>query len=419
MNEQEIHPLFLKGLQANLDYWQEKTADRFTVPLASLRQDFPNIRQAVDFGLVLPETAESAASLALQASFITDRVGNWQEWLPVLESLAGQMGAVDSQLHCQLLNRLGQLLRLSGQPQEAINCHQRMATMAQRLDDTNHEAFAYVELCTNHYALRQYEQAEAYGLQGLAIAGETAELDRARSVAWLTLAVMARECGQLETAEERARQGIALQKRLDNDPIHLARLLHTLGETLLNGQRYDEAITILQEALGLLATTTSELDKSRVVNSLGVVYFQMERYEEAEQAFRQADSTALRQSGDLLMRGAVLQNIGNAQRMRQQYDAALLHLERALAVWQQMGDPLRQTNTLTTIAALFSARNEAEAACDYWRQAASLLDQCPDIPRTQRMRVRIEEQLRLLCHESLSEMGAAETAVTNDLKQNQ
>jgi len=266
--------------------------------------------------------------------------------------------------------------------------------------------------------LRQYEQAEAYGLQGLAIPGETAELHRARAVAWQTLAVMARERGQLEEAEERARQGIALQKQLDNDPVHLARLLHTLGETLLNSQRYDKAITILQEALELLATTTSELDKSRVVNSLGVVYFQMERYEKAEQAFRQADSAALRQSGDLLMRGAVLQNIGNAQRMRQQYDAALLHLERALAVWQQMGDPLRQTNTLTTIAALFSARNEADAACDYWRRAAALLDQCPDIPRTQKMRVRIEEQLRLLCHEPLSEMGAAETAVTDDPKQN-
>ena len=388
---------FLRGLRANLASWQQMTEQLTTVRLDEVNQEHLNIIQAVKWGMRFPQTQLEAVKLALQASYLSERTGLWQDWLSVLEAIIKKSVHLnDSSLVWQLYKRQGQLLRLNKQLEAAIISHCEAEKVVSCLQDPQVLADIYINLSDDYRLIRRYQEAERYGQQALALLQENSPEGRLHSIALLVLGLVAQACRQWELAEKRLREAEAMQRQLGDDEIHLARILNVLAITLQEQDKLDMAAEYYRQSLAALTSTASELDKSQTLNSLGTLYIRLGQYALAEVTFKQADSEALRRSGDLFTQAALTQNIGTALKEQKRFDEALLYLRRSQKLWRLLGDELWLANTLSAVAELFTAQGMWQSAVAYYDKALQLVARLPDNVRAQEWQInylRQKEQL--------------------------
>ena len=377
-----VSATFLQGLQANLGYWQRATAQLASAPLDQLGREQLSIIQAVRWGLRVPETRQTAVSLALQASYFAERTGHWQDWMPVLAAIAAYID--DPHQLFQLYKRQGQLLRLNKQLDKALAIHQEAEALALQLNDQTMRAEVYINLSDDLRLCRQYKEAEQYGCRALELLKEGEGSSRLQSIVLLTLGLISHANHHLEEAEQRLRQAETVQRVLADDPVHLARIFNVMAIVLQEQDKFEMASDYCRRALDALAPTASELDKSKTFHSLGTLYIRLEQYGKAEEAFRQADSEVLHRSGDLLTQAALAQNRGTALMKLKRFNEAHLYLRRSQKLWQQLGDQLWLANTLSTLADLFDEQGHWQSAVAYIDEAISLVALFPENERAQR-----------------------------------
>lgn len=385
-------PQFLQAIATNLAYWQQFVAAHQDQP--SLHIEHASLLRAIEFGLSLPATQEAAATLTLAAFPLVLHRGYWQTWLPIYAHAIANQRARPGDLLCRLLNRYGQLLRLTGQRETAVAIHQQAAATAQELSDPLALADAQFNLSEDYRHLRQYEMAEAYGAQALQTFRAAPNTAERQAPLLNNLGLVAWETGQLPLAETHLTAAVALWRQVAN-PTECARSLNNLAVVFQEQRKFDLALATFQEAAAQLVTTSSELDKCRVHISRGALHFHLEQYELAEAAFRQADTQALRQSGDQRTRAILAQNMGNVLLKQKRYAEAEYHLRRGLELWQGLAYPVSLANTLGTLAEVLTAQQDTAAARLLYDQALTLLNE-EDGPRAGRLRAEFSEKRQTL-----------------------
>jgi tetratricopeptide (TPR) repeat protein len=242
-----ISASFLQGLQANLSHWQRETAQLANAPLDRLGQEQLNIIRAVRWGLYVPETRQTAVSLALQASYFAERTGHWQDWLPVLTTIAVYLD--DPHQLFQLYKRQGQLLRLNKQLDKALIIHQEAEALTRQLNDQTMLAEVCINLSDDYRLCRQYKEAEQYGCRALELLKECEGSSRLKSIVLLTLGLISHATRRLEEAEQRLRQAEAVQRLLADDPVHLARIFNVMAIVLQEQDKFEMAAKYCRRAL--------------------------------------------------------------------------------------------------------------------------------------------------------------------------
>lgn len=389
-------PQFAQAIAANLAYWQQFVAAHQDRP--SLNVEHGGLLRAVEFGLALPATRDAAAALMLASFQLVLHRGYWQAWLPLYAHASSHQ---QSPVRCQLLNRYGQLLRLTGQLETAVAIHRQAETTARNLSDPLAIAEAHFNLSEDYRHLRQYETAEAYGTRAFQAMRSFPDTQERQAAILNNLGLVAWEVGQLPQAETRLTQAVAFWRQVTN-PIELARSLNNLSLILQEQAKYEPALTALHEAAEQLLPTTSELDKSRVQLSLGALYFRLQQYDKAEASFKQADTPALQQSGDQRTRAMLAQNMGNALLKQKRYAQAEIHLRRGLNLWQELAYPVSLANTMGTLAEALAAQKDETAARLLYDQALALLAD-EEGARAGRLRAEFSENRQALIKKTTSD----------------
>jgi tetratricopeptide (TPR) repeat protein len=378
-------PRFIRGIGANIAYWQQQANPLTEDRVRRLREQQANLVQAVHFGLVLPVTQRETIQLSLQLFPLVERNGYWHNWLPLFAVMLDTVSSQEDSRRLLLLKRYGQLLRLNRELDRAIACHQEMAQIAQANHDVLALADAYQNLSEDYRLNRAYDQGQNYGEQALLLLNGKEGTAVLQTAVLNTLALIARERGHLAQAESHIRAAIKWQQQLD-DPTHLARFLNNLAIILQRQKQYEEAQAYYHEALEMLAGSASELDRLKITISLGSLYFEQGRLNDAEAAFRQADTTYWQQSGDIHTRAILAQNLGNVLLQQQRYDEADIYLQRSEACWRRVQDELFLANTLGTLAELRTKQNQPQAANAFYSEALLLLEQFPENALAGRLR---------------------------------
>jgi tetratricopeptide (TPR) repeat protein len=276
------------------------------------------------------------ADVALQSTPFVRRRMLGSEWVPILGKLLARCPENDLRRRFKLLIRLGQLHRLNMKLESARSTLQKAEVAAGRLDDKNAQAETTYNLCRNYWRGRQYAEAERCARATLEILS-----DFEGAEAWLLaegnrmLGVIADRRGELDKAEAFLRQSVAMWRDIDR-PTELSRNIVDLSGVLRAAGKYDQAITMLNEAGRLLSPTTNQLDKTIVQMHLGVVYFDIGDLAAAEAAFRQADSTWLRRSGNRHHQAYATFNLGNVLLNQRRWGEAEPCLRRAVHLWKGM-----------------------------------------------------------------------------------
>ncbi len=367
-----VSPHFTQVVATNVAYWRDRVHDLTDARIRLVDPDHPNLLRAAEFGQALPATQPAVAELILHAFPLIERCGHWEDWLPLLDQAIAACDNDALPLKGKLLNCRGLLLRLCRHLDQAIAAHAEARRLAERQGDPQALAEACFNLSENYRLHHDYAQAEAYGLAALDAFNRLPGVEKWQAAALNTLGLVAREMGQHDTSVARLQQAVALWRQL-HQATELGRSLNNLANTLQAQGEYAAALERYQEAAAILAGTASERDQIIVLLSLGSLYFQQEQFEQAEAAFRQADSPALRQPGNSYLRAVAALNLGSVLLKQGRLTEAEHCLRQSQIFWQQTGDNLGLANASGTLAETLAAQKRAADARHYFNEAISLL----------------------------------------------
>ena len=370
-------PQFIDMMAAAVGYWRGWTEQLDDAGIGRLDRERQNLRRVVTFGLQRPETWQAAAELTLEAFDLVERRGYGQQWIPVLETAVARCGNEHHELKCRLLNRLGFFYRQERQLDAAVAMHQEAEALARAVGDRQGLAEAFYYLGGDYLEKRAYAESARCALAALAAFSELENVERWLAWSYMLVGIVARNRGDLPAAAVHLREAVARWRALKRTA-PLARTLNDLGNALWPAGQVAEAEACFGEAAGLLAPTAYELDKTLTQLSLGTFYYHQQQWDEAEAAFRRADSPYLRQSGHVVYQAHAANNLGNVLLKRGRLAEAEYYLRHALHLWQQAGDDVPRANTLGTLGQALAAQGQVADALALFEVAIALLQPYPD-----------------------------------------
>jgi len=370
-------PDFINSLQASLAFWQKETGDLTPEQLARLDRRKRNLFRAVKMGLLWEETWRDTAVVAWQSFDFLEWRGLWQEWIPVLEKAIADAPPQEAGLKARLLNRLGQLYTKERRFAAAQDAHEEASALAAAADDPEAMIAAYLSVAELLKNQHQYDMAELMVRQALLEIEWLDDNTRQLAFAYNTLGNIARLRGDWTIAERNLRQAVQLYRCLD-EPVYLARRLNDLGIVLTNVGQYEQAETTFEEAANILTSINDESDRSHILINWGVLYYRQERWSEAETIFRRIDTLVLAQAGEVGQQAQTLNNLGNVLLKRGQWVEAAECLQKAIALWRQMGDEINLANSLGTLAELRVTQENQSEAVPLYEEAITILRRYPD-----------------------------------------
>ncbi len=160
---------------------------------------------------------------------------------------------------------------------------------------------------------------------------------------------------------------VALTARAADDPDQLFEK----AVTAFNGGKFDEAISLWEEALPLYRKAGDVEHEAMVLNNIGLVRYNMQRYEESVGYFK--DALAIdRKRGISKDIGTDVQNLGMAYSALGEYTQALSAFKESAAVFDEIGDVGGTANNLYRVGITESSLGEFEEAGRYFAAAAEL-----------------------------------------------
>jgi tetratricopeptide (TPR) repeat protein len=130
------------------------------------------------------------------------------------------------------------------------------------------------------------------------------------------------------------------------------RILRSLGVLNRELGRYDEAVTLLTLAAGILADCGSRDQHATAMRNLGDAYRYQGRLAEATSAFGSA-LTVFRDAGDARSVAAALNGLADAYRGLSRWDESSAAFRECIAVYQELGDRLEEARSSIRYSLVF------------------------------------------------------------------
>jgi tetratricopeptide (TPR) repeat protein len=121
--------------------------------------------------------------------------------------------------------------------------------------------------------------------------------------------------------------------------------------------------------------------------TLGSLYFDKERWQEAEATFQCALSSFVKESGDLLLQGKLYQNIGVTLFRQKDLLSARMWLDKGISLFAQIDEPILLGNAFVVKAEISKEQQDIESAIDYYKRAIAALMPYKDTSETTKKHV--------------------------------
>lgn len=362
---------FVVSVGANLAFWQSRVNELGRDMSCGLYSDRDNILRAVQFGLAIENTRGAATQLALQMYPLLERHGCWREWIPLLERCVEETLEHEKETAVDVLEQLGRYRRMARDFETAYSTHLQQLKLALELEDTARQAQAQLSLSQVTWRQRRYSEAKEYAESALSAfkagAGDADQIGAAVTI----LGLVAYGRGDTAVALDYLNQAVETNRALG----HVALLSRSLMNLALAEEAANldaNALEHYMEAQAVLAPTAYELDKVRVELALGTLHLNSGRVDEAEAAFKRANSDFLQRSGLTYYQALTANNLGNAFLEAGHLQEAESALRRSLDLWQLAGGRLMLGNTAGTLGQTLLAAGRLEEARVFLDQALAI-----------------------------------------------
>ncbi|MDM8526699.1 tetratricopeptide repeat protein [Anaerolineales bacterium HSG24] len=153
--------------------------------------------------------------------------------------------------------------------------------------------------------------------------------------------------------------------------------LEQKAENFFNEGLLTEMVEYLQITLICYQEMNDRRSEGRILNNMGVVYYQQELYEEALEFYQQA--LAIRQKvGDREGEGDTLNNIGGVYIYQEHYEKALESYKQTLAIRQEVEDRVGEGDALNNIGVIYHNQKYYREALELYQQALTISQEVGD-----------------------------------------
>lgn len=339
---------FRGSILANLTYWQGRVDELADPALRDLIAETQNIYRAVEFGLALPEAWRPAANLLLDLNYFIVHSGNWRPWQLLIQKALSQCGDEDGGMKLRLLDCSGDYFRRVRDWESALQAHQQEVSLARKLGKKDCLAQAFYNLGVLYWRQRQYETAAGYARQALSGFEAVGATDRQWGGMYAVLGLIDYGRGNSGEAVGHHSRAVDYFRKTDYTVLLARSLLNLALAQEANGE-IDPAMVSYQEARALLEKTDYEMDKVRIDLSLGSLFFNTGRFDEAEEAYLRAYSPYLKRSSLVYLLGLATNNLGNVYLEQGRLEEAESILRESLVLWKRASAPLQTANTTGTL----------------------------------------------------------------------
>lgn len=363
-------PRFVKGLQANLQYWHGRTAAlQDDAAIARLHPDFANLLRVVEMGLVLPQTQLATAELIGHSFYWVEKTGHVLPWLPLLERTLQCLPTSAHLLRVKLLRQLGQFQRKQYQWFAAVDTLQMALSLATALNDAQITADIHLSLAQAYRMGHQYPLAHTHASQALA---HVHHLSPTHILIIELLGMLAHSAGQYDEAVHYYQQAIALQHQTHHTT-YLHRTLQELALTLQTQKKWTAAHAIYTQLINLLRPTPNSIDLAHALNSQGTAYYGQGELTSAQACFEEAELVIRPLSQHFYLKGALFNNMACIWRDQEQWALAQQAYQRSLAAYEQIGDDLLIAKAEGNMGKLFLRQHQPITARPYLSSAVHRL----------------------------------------------
>ncbi len=172
------------------------------------------------------------------------------------------------------------------------------------------------------------------------------------------------------TAAINAWQAGLKEAQRDGNSRHICILQYSLGMGYEQLNRYEEALDAYRQALPLIPHLNAPETEAHTFTNIGIALFHSGDYATALDAFQQA-ITRYRQLKRRDLEATVLNNIGNVYERQGRYQHAITAYRQALSFQQQFHDNSAQGRTLNNIGAIYWHLGQYDDALAYYELALS------------------------------------------------
>ncbi|MEQ1892513.1 MAG: tetratricopeptide repeat protein [Planctomycetota bacterium] len=264
---------------------------------------------------------------------------------------------------------LSQALQAQGDYPGALEEARRAESLARKLSRDELLAAAFQQTGWVELRMADFKAAQAHAEQARELLAPHGNSDAL--VRTLTLLGAIRQSGDdPEGALERYLEALAMGQEM-GDELAVARSQNNVGLVYWDLLRYEEALASLHEALAVHERLGPRSNLANTLNNVGLILIELERPAEAVPYLERA-LVLDEQAGHLYGQAKDLSNLGGAHEQLLDSAKALACHERALALREEIGDKEGIVRTRGALARMRLARGEAPLALPMVEAAIAL-----------------------------------------------
>jgi tetratricopeptide (TPR) repeat protein len=259
------------------------------------------------------------------------------------------MPLLETSEQIQIMLKVGEVERLVGQWDEAVNMFQEALALAEAAGDKAAVGSSQVAMGEMLRNQGNYTQATIWLEKARAVFEEEQDQKGLAQVLHYSGTVAAQQ-GDLETAEDLYGRSLALRRELD-DQVGITHLLNNLAIIAEYRGDYQESRTLHEEALAIRRDLGDRRMIAFSLSNVGHILSRLGDYPGARTHLEEAVALH-REIGDQYSLATTLDNLGNVVRAQASYDEARHLYSESLEINQELGDGWAAAYLLEDIARL-------------------------------------------------------------------
>ncbi len=294
--------------------------------------------------------------------------------------------------------------RLSSNFETALQYYNEALALNRSLRDKKSEATTLNSMANVYLGLSDFKNAIEYYDECIFVAQSTGDLKFETTV--LTNKGLAyQQFGDLKASLNSFFESLSICKSADI-PVHYA-LYNNIGIVYLEIERYNEAMTYFIEALKKATTCKNVIDESFTLANIGRTYIYLGDFSNAITYLCEA-VIIMKKFGNRQAECQVYANLGKAFMKMRSYPEAIKYYNRSLKYYKEIGDLSSVSHTLCEIGELYFELNDYKTSKDFFNEGLIISRQINDVVNIVRINTGIAKlYLKFRDTEKASELLSA------------
>lgn len=392
----------------NLRYWQAWLGTK-PVEITTLDRERNRIIRGVSFALELEEAWPTVGELIVIFSPYMERRGHWDIWNNILDraiQVARQSNDVANETTLSAL--MARLLFQQSRLKESVASYRRVIRLARLIGDSFNEARACSNLGYYYTEQGQWCRAETLCYHALQLFQQLGS-KHGRAHTENHLGILYTRQHSWDQARQHLERACAIWESM-GDEHGLMRGLLNMGLLYVDARQPEQALSYLEKAFAQAHLSGEDLDSGIIHSNIGIAYMYLENLEQAEAHIRQAEAIFQRYS-NLAELSRAWNSMGLVYFQQNKWAEAMLYLEKSLELRRSLGIKYEEIEVLLDIGECELLRGNQLQAMARLQEVKHLIGPQPGQGPYRYLQPRLAQYQNLLMKKS-QDLSKTKTAIT-------